>query len=54
MVTIYQAVAQLQTDHKSGALCTIIESSGSTPRHQAVKCWCLKMDISSEPLAVEK
>lgn len=37
METIYQAAAQLQTDHKSGALCTIIDSSGSTPRHQSSK-----------------
>ena len=37
METIYQAAAQLQLDHKSGALCTIIDSSGSTPRHQGSK-----------------
>jgi xanthine dehydrogenase accessory factor len=37
METIYQAAAQLQMDHKAGALCTIIASSGSTPRHQGSK-----------------
>ena len=37
METIYQAAAQLQLDHKAGTLCTIIDSSGSTPRHQGSK-----------------
>jgi xanthine dehydrogenase accessory factor len=37
METIYQAAAQLQMDHNAGALCTIIDSSGSTPRHQGSK-----------------
>ncbi len=37
METIYQATAQLQLDHRAGALCTIIDSSGSTPRHTGSK-----------------
>jgi len=37
METIYQAILELQTQRDAGALCTIIESSGSTPRHQGSK-----------------
>jgi xanthine dehydrogenase accessory factor len=36
-VSIYQAVAALQTAHEAGAICTIIETSGSTPRHVGSK-----------------
>ena len=35
--SIYQAAAQLQSEQKAGAICTIVESSGSTPRHQGSK-----------------
>jgi xanthine dehydrogenase accessory factor len=37
MDRIYQAIANLQQNHEAGALCTIIESSGSTPRHEGSK-----------------
>ena len=33
MISIYQALAELEKSGKSGALCTIIMSQGSTPRH---------------------
>jgi xanthine dehydrogenase accessory factor len=36
-VTIYQAIAALQAEHEAGALCTIIQTSGSTPRHEGSK-----------------
>jgi len=36
-VSIYQLVAALQTAHEAGAICTIIETSGSTPRHVGSK-----------------
>ena len=37
MATIYQAIAALQAERGAGAVCTIIESSGSTPRHEGSK-----------------
>ena len=37
MDTLYQAILELQARRETGALCTIIESSGSTPRHQGSK-----------------
>ncbi len=37
MNSIYQAVTHMQQNHEAGALCTIIESSGSTPRHEGSK-----------------
>jgi len=37
MNSIYMAITQLQAGRESGALCTIVESSGSTPRHEGSK-----------------
>ena len=37
MVNIYQAILELEADHKAGALCTIIGAQGSTPRHEGSK-----------------
>lgn len=37
MKSIYLAIADLQTSRESGAVCTIIECSGSTPRHVGSK-----------------
>jgi xanthine dehydrogenase accessory factor len=37
MSSIYQAVRELEETNQPGALCTIIHSSGSTPRHQGSK-----------------
>lgn len=37
MATIYQALAELENNGESGALCTIIRSRGSTPRHEGSK-----------------
>jgi xanthine dehydrogenase accessory factor len=37
MNPIYTAIVQLQSEGGMGALCTIIESSGSTPRHVGSK-----------------
>ncbi len=37
MATIYQSIAALQAARGAGAVCTIIESSGSTPRHEGSK-----------------
>ena len=36
-MSIYQAVAELEGRNGSGALCTIVRSRGSTPRHTASK-----------------
>jgi xanthine dehydrogenase accessory factor len=35
--SIYQAIHDLQSSQEAGAVCTIIESSGSTPRHAGSK-----------------
>lgn len=37
MDSIYQAVAELEKNGESGALCTIISTRGSTPRHSGSK-----------------
>jgi xanthine dehydrogenase accessory factor len=37
MSSIYRAIAELETTHKSAALCTIVKTSGSTPRHSTSK-----------------
>jgi xanthine dehydrogenase accessory factor len=37
MNTIYQALVQLETSHLSAVLCTVVETSGSTPRHSTSK-----------------
>ncbi len=36
-MTIYQALVELETNNRAGALCTIINSRGSTPRHVTSK-----------------
>jgi xanthine dehydrogenase accessory factor len=35
--TLYQAIAALETNNESAALCTVISSEGSTPRHVGSK-----------------
>lgn len=37
MTSIYQAIVELQTSHQPAALCTVVHSSGSTPRHATSK-----------------
>jgi len=37
MVSIYKAVSDLEAQLKSGALCTIVHTTGSTPRHETSK-----------------
>lgn len=37
MSSIYQALADLESQNKSGVLCTIVHSQGSTPRHVGSK-----------------
>jgi xanthine dehydrogenase accessory factor len=36
-MSIYQIVARLEAENKAGALCTVISSQGSTPRHAGSK-----------------
>ena len=36
-VDIYQALAQVEKNHESAALCTVVKSIGSTPRHVGSK-----------------
>ncbi len=36
-MSIYRAVAELEAHNKAGALCTIVSSQGSTPRHTTSK-----------------
>ena len=36
-MSIYQALMKLEEDNRAGALCTVIESQGSTPRHAGSK-----------------
>jgi xanthine dehydrogenase accessory factor len=36
-MTIYQAIVELEKNNSTGALCTIIRSEGSTPRHVTSK-----------------
>jgi xanthine dehydrogenase accessory factor len=37
MKTIYQALAELEKNNESAALCTVVRSRGSTPRHSTSK-----------------
>ena len=37
MMTIHQAIVELETKNEAGALCTIIRTRGSTPRHATSK-----------------
>src|SRR5512137_1823267 len=37
MNSIYQALASLESTHKPAALCTVVKTSGSTPRHSTSK-----------------
>jgi xanthine dehydrogenase accessory factor len=37
MANIYQSIVELQTRREAGAVCTIIATSGSTPRHEGSK-----------------
>ncbi len=37
MNTIYQALSELEKNNKSAALCTVVKSEGSTPRHVGSK-----------------
>jgi xanthine dehydrogenase accessory factor len=36
-MSIYQALAELEKNNEAGALCTIVRSKGSTPRHETSK-----------------
>lgn len=37
MNTIYQALVEIEKNHESAALCTVVKSEGSTPRHVGSK-----------------
>ena len=37
MISIFQALAQLEQTHQPVALCTVVKTSGSTPRHSTSK-----------------
>ena len=37
MKSVYQALAELETKNEAAALCTVVRSSGSTPRHSTSK-----------------
>ncbi len=37
MTTIYQALEELEKSNESAALCTVVKSEGSTPRHVGSK-----------------
>ncbi|MFO7618874.1 MAG: XdhC family protein, partial [Thermoplasmata archaeon] len=37
MISIYQALAELETKNEPAALCTVVRSQGSTPRHSTSK-----------------
>ena len=37
MKTIYQALEEIKNNHESAALCTVVKSEGSTPRHVGSK-----------------
>jgi xanthine dehydrogenase accessory factor len=37
MPSIFEAVAELETTHRPAALCTVVKTSGSTPRHSTSK-----------------
>ena len=36
-VDIYQAVAEVEKNNETAALCTVVKSEGSTPRHVGSK-----------------
>ena len=37
MQSIFQALSELESTHQSAALCTVVKTSGSTPRHSTSK-----------------
>jgi xanthine dehydrogenase accessory factor len=37
MITLYEAVVEIQRNNQTGAICTIVRSQGSTPRHVTSK-----------------
>lgn len=37
MPTVYQSLAELEVTHQPAALCTVVKTSGSTPRHSTSK-----------------
>ena len=37
MKTVYQSLSELESTHQSAALCTVVKTSGSTPRHSTSK-----------------
>ena len=37
MTTIYRALSELETTHQPAVLCTVVKTSGSTPRHSTSK-----------------
>jgi xanthine dehydrogenase accessory factor len=37
MKSIYEALLDLEVEYKTGALCTVVKTSGSTPRHSTSK-----------------
>jgi xanthine dehydrogenase accessory factor len=37
MTSIYRALAELESAHRPAALCTVVKTSGSTPRHSTSK-----------------
>jgi xanthine dehydrogenase accessory factor len=37
MKTIYQALSELESSHQPAAICTVVKTSGSTPRHSTSK-----------------
>ncbi len=37
MITIFQALAEAEQNHQASALCTVVKTSGSTPRHSTSK-----------------
>lgn len=37
MPTIYQVLCEIETKHQSAALCTVVKTNGSTPRHSTSK-----------------
>src|SRR5512146_515333 len=37
MKSIYQSLSEFETAHRSAALCTVVKTSGSTPRHSTSK-----------------
>ncbi len=37
MKSVYQSLAEIESNHQSAALCTVVKTSGSTPRHSTSK-----------------